>query len=113
MAGPWDSPKFVTQKSLPKVLPDIRWSIVRDQGGFIFCDQRPVYRMATKKLTARSGRATDFQLARPLRCPGRIIYKSLFFGIGCAQQLKQCPDFARLVLQGCATGHLRHMINTE
>src|SRR3546814_2943033 len=64
MAGPWDSPKFVTQKSLPKVLPDIRWSIVRDQGGFIFCDQRPVYRMATTKLTARSGRATDFQLAR-------------------------------------------------
>src|SRR3546814_9426508 len=89
MAGPWDSPKFVTQKSLPKVLPDIRWSIVRDQGGFIFCDQRPVYRMATKKLTARSGRATDFQLARPLRCPGRILFKSLFFGIGIAQQFKQ------------------------
>jgi hypothetical protein len=24
MAGPWDSPKFVTQKSLPRVLPDMK-----------------------------------------------------------------------------------------
>jgi hypothetical protein len=37
MAGPWDSPKFVTAKSLPRVLPDMIAGLKDEQNASSEC----------------------------------------------------------------------------
>src|SRR4051812_9771578 len=42
IAGPWDSPKFVTRKSVPRVLPDIRLVRLLRGGQLVAALDRPI-----------------------------------------------------------------------
>src|SRR5690606_11475398 len=81
MAGPWDSPKLVTQKSLPRVLPDMMNGLLESKTDEVpdrsrhhnqtwrprECGAGKPHGIVKRHHDIASRRTTDVQLARPIR----------------------------------------------